>query len=77
MRSSKDEPTTNNNDPLLYLVAHQFVPSFPTHQTQYSNYECWKKDDDELTMDHHLDLEAKLLEGWQHQEKRYFISQAF
>jgi hypothetical protein len=76
--SSKDEPTTNNNDPLQYVVAHQFVPSFPTHQTQYSNYECWKKDDDELTMDHHLDLEAKLLKGWQHQEKLvYSISKHF
>lgn len=77
MRSSKDEPNTKNNDPLQYVVAHQFVPSFPTHQTQYSNYE-WKKDDDELTMDHHLDLEAKLLEGWQYQEKLvYLISKHF
>lgn len=81
MPSSQDEKMMTDYDPFHYVVAHQFVP-FPIHPRHGDSSSKFKKqqdeDEHEIMMTHPSALEAKLLEGWQHQEQLiHLVSEYF
>lgn len=66
--------TEDEEDPLQYVVAHQFVP-FPNQQQYYPNSDLNKEEPhgDVFMMDQHSNLGERLLDGWQNQEKLVYL----